>query len=410
MTESEPSNGVMNLKWRWSSFESTRSDSFREMRRSNEFFDVTLCADNGMDTVNAHKVILAAGSNLFRRILTGNTSKNTLLYLKGVHLAELESLVNFIYHGEVRMEQEALDKFLKVADEFEVKGLASLDRSEATTTATIGGSRNSSKSNRGNNITSANTNANITSASNSNNGSVTNCNDTSNARITNNSHSWSYNVNNSICSTSTNSSNTDLNNTSLKSTNNTKSISTNLSNNNYRPTPLKQLLGSEKLTPEKISTITKRRKVDVDFDMDADVDDMLNAYVRKVKDDTDVDNSYKEIVNTDKGKEEMELGLGKIKVGEEGSNLVDPPVEELQEKAKFSKTQRGNPMLIDGEGYTYLMARKNSDRLYWTCRFARTVNNDNCKASAVTKGLFIAKKFNYHNHEPRFRRTKESYW
>ena len=46
-----------NFSLRWNDFESSMGSSFRELRNDSEFFDVTLCCGNGVDTVPAHKVI-----------------------------------------------------------------------------------------------------------------------------------------------------------------------------------------------------------------------------------------------------------------------------------------------------------------------------------------------------------------
>lgn len=119
---------------RWNDFESTISSSFRELRQTSEFFDVTLCCDNGTDTLQAHKVILAACSPLFRRILGQNTHQNPFLYLKGIHLKELQNVLNFMYHGEVSVAQDSLNKFLAVAEELAVKGLTTLETNEAPQT------------------------------------------------------------------------------------------------------------------------------------------------------------------------------------------------------------------------------------------------------------------------------------
>ena len=98
--------------------------SFRELRNDSEFFDVTLCCGNGVDTVPAHKVILAACSPLFRRILSCQKNhQNPLLYLKGIHLKELKAVLDFAYHGEVKIAQDSLDNFLAVAEELAIKGL-----------------------------------------------------------------------------------------------------------------------------------------------------------------------------------------------------------------------------------------------------------------------------------------------
>ena len=112
-----------NFCLRWNDFESNISTSFRELREDNEFFDVTLCCDNGVDLVQAHKVILAACSPLFRKILAHQRQQqNPFLYLKGIRLKELQAVLNFMYHGEVNVAQDSLNNFLAVAEELAVKG------------------------------------------------------------------------------------------------------------------------------------------------------------------------------------------------------------------------------------------------------------------------------------------------
>jgi len=113
-----------NFCLRWNDFESNISTSFRELREDSEFFDVTLCCDNGTDVVSAHKVILAACSPLFRKILARQKNQqNPFLYLKGIKLKELQAVLNFMYHGEVNVAQDSLNNFLAVAEELAVKGL-----------------------------------------------------------------------------------------------------------------------------------------------------------------------------------------------------------------------------------------------------------------------------------------------
>ena len=60
----------VNFCVKWDAFEANTSSSFNELRENSEFFDVTLCCDNGIDIIPAHKVILAACSPLFRKILS----------------------------------------------------------------------------------------------------------------------------------------------------------------------------------------------------------------------------------------------------------------------------------------------------------------------------------------------------
>merc|ERR1712226_1409372 len=44
-------------------------------------------------------------------------------YLHGVNMKVLQAIINFIYLGEVKVEQDDLEAFLKGASELEVKGL-----------------------------------------------------------------------------------------------------------------------------------------------------------------------------------------------------------------------------------------------------------------------------------------------
>jgi len=106
---------------RWNDFESNISFAFRELRDDKDFFDVTLACDD--EQIQAHKVILSACSPFFRNILRRNPHQHPLLYLKGVKYTDLQSVLNFMYHGEVNVAQEELNSFLAVAEDLRVKGL-----------------------------------------------------------------------------------------------------------------------------------------------------------------------------------------------------------------------------------------------------------------------------------------------
>jgi len=106
---------------RWNDFESNISFAFRELRNDKDFFDVTLACDD--EQIQAHKVILSACSPFFRNVLRRNLHQHPLLYLKGVKYTDLQSVLNFMYHGEVNVAQEELNSFLAVAEDLRVKGL-----------------------------------------------------------------------------------------------------------------------------------------------------------------------------------------------------------------------------------------------------------------------------------------------
>ncbi len=112
-----------NLCLRWNDFQSNMTESFRSLRQDSDLFDVTLACNDGQD-IRAHKVILATCSNLFKGIikrLAGNPSP--LVYLRGVKSTDLQLVLDFMYYGQVSVEQDRLDGFLAVAEDLQVKGL-----------------------------------------------------------------------------------------------------------------------------------------------------------------------------------------------------------------------------------------------------------------------------------------------
>jgi hypothetical protein len=112
---------------RWNDFEKNISGAFRELREDKDFFDVTLACEDS-DQLLAHKVILSACSPFFRTVLRRNPHQHPLLYLKGVKYTDLQSVLNFMYHGEVNVAQDELNSFLAVAEDLRVKGLTQNDQ------------------------------------------------------------------------------------------------------------------------------------------------------------------------------------------------------------------------------------------------------------------------------------------
>jgi len=115
---------------RWNDFETNISTAFRDLREDKDFFDVTLACDD--QQIQAHKVILSACSPFFRQILHQNTHPHPLIYLRGVKFMDIQSVLNFMYHGEVNVAQEELNTFLSVAEDLKVKGLTQ-NQSESKT-------------------------------------------------------------------------------------------------------------------------------------------------------------------------------------------------------------------------------------------------------------------------------------
>ena len=105
----------------WNDFEANISSAFRDLKEEKDFSDVTLvCADQ---QVEAHKVILAASSPFFKKVLRKTQHSHPMIYMKGVKFSDLEAVLSFVYHGEVNMYEADLNNFLALAEELGVKGL-----------------------------------------------------------------------------------------------------------------------------------------------------------------------------------------------------------------------------------------------------------------------------------------------
>ena len=107
---------------KWNDFQTNVSNSFRKLRTSDNFYDVTLVSDD-QQQVSAHKVVLSSSSEYFRNVLTSNTHAHPLLCLNGVNKGDLENILDFIYNGETQIYQDQLDQFLEIAQRFQVEGL-----------------------------------------------------------------------------------------------------------------------------------------------------------------------------------------------------------------------------------------------------------------------------------------------
>ena len=117
---------------RWNDFECSISGAFKELRNDKDFFDVTIACDD--EQLQAHKVILGACSQFFRKILQRNPHQHPLLYLKGVRFTDLQYVLNFMYNGEVNVAQDELNSFLAVAEDLKVKGLTQNETSQPQVT------------------------------------------------------------------------------------------------------------------------------------------------------------------------------------------------------------------------------------------------------------------------------------
>ncbi|XP_043514826.1 protein abrupt-like isoform X6 [Frieseomelitta varia] len=127
---SSSSSGEQQYSLRWNDFHSSILSSFRHLRDVEDFVDVTLACESNSFT--AHKVVLSACSPYFRQLLKANPCQHPIVILRDVASSDMESLLRFMYHGEVHVGQEQLAAFLKTAQMLQVRGLADVNSGAAT--------------------------------------------------------------------------------------------------------------------------------------------------------------------------------------------------------------------------------------------------------------------------------------
>ena len=111
-------------KWcmKWNEFDTNIRQYLRILREDQRLFDVTLVTDDGQH-IQAHKIILSAGSNFFSDIFMKSNHSNMLVYLKGISSDKLDPVIDFIYNGEAFITQEQLKVFIETGKEYQLKGL-----------------------------------------------------------------------------------------------------------------------------------------------------------------------------------------------------------------------------------------------------------------------------------------------
>ena len=113
--------GKLNIKC--NDFKENTSATFGSLREDKDFVDVTLACEDGQQ-VGAHKVILAASSPFFQKLLKRNHHPHPLIFMRNVSYENLDAMVDFFYFGEVNLLEQRLESFLAIAEELQLKGFS----------------------------------------------------------------------------------------------------------------------------------------------------------------------------------------------------------------------------------------------------------------------------------------------
>ena len=105
------------------------SELFSALRLEKDFYDVTLVTDDDVQ-ISAHKLILASSSGFFKSIFRKNIHPHPLVYLSETDSKSLGLVLDYIYQGEAKMNQEQVDNFLKISKKLKIEDLMKLDQDE----------------------------------------------------------------------------------------------------------------------------------------------------------------------------------------------------------------------------------------------------------------------------------------
>ena len=114
---------------KWEEFSNNAASSFQTLLEDTDFTNVTLASSDGQ-LVRAHKVVLSSCSPVFKSMLVKNSHPSPLLYLRGVTLSQLETILTFCYLGQAEVLHSDLEELLEVAKDLGIKGLSQEDTQE----------------------------------------------------------------------------------------------------------------------------------------------------------------------------------------------------------------------------------------------------------------------------------------
>lgn len=108
-----------NLRWHYHHSETFLA--FESLRRSDSFVDVVLSCEKR--SIFAHKLVLSACSNYFFDVLRSvREGQMPVLFFRDTTMDLLESVVHYIYHGEVEIPSARITDFINLAEALEIKG------------------------------------------------------------------------------------------------------------------------------------------------------------------------------------------------------------------------------------------------------------------------------------------------
>ncbi|KAF4525752.1 hypothetical protein B566_EDAN002012, partial [Ephemera danica] len=121
---------------RWNNHQHHILHAFESLLQDEALVDVTLVCEDGR--VRAHKVVLSACSPYFQRIFSETPCKHPVIVLKDLRGWEVQSIVDFMYKGEISVSQAQLSSLIRAAESLQVRGLAHMEKEQMHTSSSTG--------------------------------------------------------------------------------------------------------------------------------------------------------------------------------------------------------------------------------------------------------------------------------
>ncbi|XP_064121450.1 modifier of mdg4-like isoform X1 [Macrobrachium nipponense] len=119
---------------RWNNHTTNLLGTLGHILSSEQHTDVTLCCQG--EVWRLHKLVLCASSSHFEKLLGAlPPGQPPIVVLDGPHPQDVASLIQFIYHGEVNVDQENLASLLRTAESLKIKGLAEVSSVTSSSSA-----------------------------------------------------------------------------------------------------------------------------------------------------------------------------------------------------------------------------------------------------------------------------------
>ncbi|XP_066970668.1 protein abrupt-like isoform X14 [Macrobrachium rosenbergii] len=134
-------DGMLALTW--NNHSTTFFKTLSTVRLRERYTDVTLSCEGRF--YQLHKLVLSTCSEYFEKIFEQTPCKHPVIVLRDVSCDELEALLNYMYLGSVSVAQNDLSRLIKVAELFQIKGLAVPDEPPKTVENNSASKRNDSR-------------------------------------------------------------------------------------------------------------------------------------------------------------------------------------------------------------------------------------------------------------------------